>query len=368
MKKINLSHLDLEMYYDKINNLEVYVVPNNKGEGNYAVLTTKYGSIDNKFILDGKEIITPQGVAHFLEHKMFESENGTDPFNFYAEKGADANASTSYFKTSYLFSGSDNFEENLKFLLEYTNKPYFTDENIEKEQGIIGEEIKMVRDDPYRRMYEEIMSNVFINHPIKNSVIGTKESIASVTKEDLYKVYNSFFLTSGVFNAFFMVLNNYITSAFPPKASIFSLADFVNLTALTLTFLSNFPVPRITMPSLIFPIIPSSTRVSAVMFSAFALDNIVSVTSVKFLAWMFVNPLFGNLLNNGVWPPSNPRLTPPPDLAFWPLCPLPDVLPRPDPIPRPTLVLFVFFCAGFSSSNFISQLHLQFFYFEICHY
>ena len=118
MKKINLSHLDLEMYYDKINNLEVYVVPNNKGEGNYAVLTTKYGSIDNKFILDGKEIITPQGVAHFLEHKMFESENGTDPFNFYAEKGADANASTSYFKTSYLFSGSDNFEENLKFLLE----------------------------------------------------------------------------------------------------------------------------------------------------------------------------------------------------------------------------------------------------------
>ena len=198
MKKINLSHLDLEMYYDKINNLEVYVVPNNKGEGNYAVLTTKYGSIDNKFILDGKEIITPQGVAHFLEHKMFESENGTDPFNFYAEKGADANASTSYFKTSYLFSGSDNFEENLKFLLEYTNKPYFTDENIEKEQGIIGEEIKMVRDDPYRRMYEEIMSNVFINHPIKNSVIGTKESIASVTKEDLYKVYNSFYQNSNM--------------------------------------------------------------------------------------------------------------------------------------------------------------------------
>ena len=129
---------------------------------------------------------------------MFESENGTDPFNFYAEKGADANASTSYFKTSYLFSGSDNFEENLKFLLEYTNKPYFTDENIEKEQGIIGEEIKMVRDDPYRRMYEEIMSNVFINHPIKNSVIGTKESIASVTKEDLYKVYNSFYQNSNM--------------------------------------------------------------------------------------------------------------------------------------------------------------------------
>ena len=198
MKKINLSHLDLEMYYDKINNLEVYVVPNNKGEGNYAVLTTKYGSIDNKFILDGKEIITPQGVAHFLEHKMFESENGTDPFNFYAEKGADANASTSYFKTSYLFSGSDNFEENLKFLLEYTNKPYFTDENIEKEQGIIGEEIKMVRDDPYRRMYEEIMNNVFINHPIKNSVIGTKESIASVTKEDLYTIYNSFYQNSNM--------------------------------------------------------------------------------------------------------------------------------------------------------------------------
>lgn len=198
MKKINLSHLDLEMYYDKINNLEVYVVPNNKNEANYAVLTTKYGSVDNKFILDNKEIITPQGVAHFLEHKMFESENGIDPFNFYAEKGADANASTSYFKTSYLFSGSDNFEENLKFLLEYTNKPYFTDENIEKEQGIIGEEIKMVRDDPYRRMYEEIMNNIFINHPIKNSVIGTKESIASITKEDLYTIYNGFYQNSNM--------------------------------------------------------------------------------------------------------------------------------------------------------------------------
>lgn len=199
MKKTSLSHMDLDMYYDKINDLDVYVVPNKKQESKYAVLTTKYGSINNKFILNNKEIITPLGVAHFLEHKMFECEKGTDPFSFYAENGADANASTSYFKTSYLFSGSDNFKENLKFLLEYTSNPYFTDENIEKEQGIIGQEIEMTRDNPYRRMYEEIMNNVFVNHPIKNSVIGTKESIASITKEDLYTIYDCFYRNSNMF-------------------------------------------------------------------------------------------------------------------------------------------------------------------------
>ena len=199
MKTIKLSHLDLNMYYEKINDLDVYVIPKEKQESVYAVLTTNYGSIHNKFILDGKEIVMPLGVAHFLEHKMFESENGVDPFSFYAEKGADANASTSYFKTSYLFSGSDNFKENLKFLLEYTNKPYFTKENVQKEQGIIGQEIEMVRDDPYRRMYEEIMSNVFINHPIKDSVIGSRESIAKITEDDLYTIYKCFYKNSNMF-------------------------------------------------------------------------------------------------------------------------------------------------------------------------
>lgn len=199
MKKTSLSHMDLDMFYDKINDLDVYVVPNKKQESKYAVLTTKYGSVNNKFILDDKELITPLGVAHFLEHKMFECEKGTDPFSFYAESGSDANASTSYFKTSYLFSGSDNFKENLRFLLEYTSNPYFTDENIEKEQGIIGQEIEMTRDNPYRRMYEEIMSNVFVNHPIKNSVIGTKDSIASIKKEDLYTIYDCFYRNANMF-------------------------------------------------------------------------------------------------------------------------------------------------------------------------
>lgn len=199
MKKISLSHLDLNLYYDKINDLDVYVIPMKNQESKYAVLTTKYGSIHNKFILNNKEVIMPLGVAHFLEHKMFECEKGKDPFSFYTENGADANASTSYFKTSYLFSGSSNFNENLKFLLEYTSNPYFTDENIDKEQGIIGSEIEMVRDNPYRRMYEEIMSNVFINHPIKNSIIGSKESIACITKEDLYTIYDTFYRNDNMF-------------------------------------------------------------------------------------------------------------------------------------------------------------------------
>ena len=198
MKKIDLSKLDLTLYYDNICNLDVYVVPKS-GNGIYAVYTTKYGSVDSTFIMDGQTVVTPLGVAHFLEHKMFESENGEDPFTFFSKNGADANASTSYYKTSYLFSGCALFRENLNFLLDYVHSPYFTEENILKEQGIIGQEIEMVRDDPYRRMYEEIMSNVFINHPIKNSVIGTKESISSIKVEDLYTIYNSFYNPKGMF-------------------------------------------------------------------------------------------------------------------------------------------------------------------------
>jgi len=198
MKKTNLEKLDLTLYYDKICGLDVYVVPK-KSNSCYAVYTTKYGSIDSTFMLDGEMKVTPLGVAHFLEHKMFESETSEDPFTFYAKNGADANASTSYYKTSYLFSGCNCFEENLNFLIDYVNNPYFTDENILKEQGIIGQEIEMVRDDPYRRMYEEIMSNVFVNHPIKNSVIGSKESIASIKCDDLYDIYNSFYIPSNMF-------------------------------------------------------------------------------------------------------------------------------------------------------------------------
>lgn len=199
MKKISLSHLDLNLYYEKINNLDVYVIPSNKQEGIYSVLTTKYGSIHNKFILDGKEIIMPLGIAHFMEHKMFESKDGIDPFSFYSSNGADCNANTSYFKTSYLFSGSSNFKENLIYLLNYTSNPYFTKENVLKEMGIIGQEIEMVRDNPYRRMYDEIMSNLFVNHPIKDSVIGTKESISKITCHDLYTIYKCFYRNSNMF-------------------------------------------------------------------------------------------------------------------------------------------------------------------------
>lgn len=197
MKKINLEKQDLILYSDNICGLDVYVIPK-KANSCYAVYTTKYGSVDSTFLLDGETKVTPLGVAHFLEHKMFESETMEDPFTFYAKNGADANASTSYYKTSYLFSGCNCFEENLNFLIDYVNKPHFTDENVLKEQGIIGQEIEMVRDDPYRRMYEEIMSNVFINHPIKNSVIGSKESIASIKVDDLYTIYNSFYTPSNM--------------------------------------------------------------------------------------------------------------------------------------------------------------------------
>lgn len=198
MKEI--SNLDLLVYNKKLDNgLDVIIIPNNKVNNTYCTYTTKYGGKDIEFYKDDKLISTPKGIAHFLEHKMFEMEDEIDVFNYFSERGSNCNANTNGEKTTYLFSGPNLFYENLEFLLKYVEEPYFTDENVEKEKGIIIQELLMYRDNPYARLFEEIMYNTLIEHPLRFPTIGTKESIESITKEDLYDCYNTFYHPSNMF-------------------------------------------------------------------------------------------------------------------------------------------------------------------------
>lgn len=202
MKKSNLEKLDLVLYEETLDNgLHVYIVPKDNVNGFYATLSTKFGSIQDEFVPNGENemIKVPLGVAHFLEHKMFEQKDEKDPFTFYSERGCDANANTSNFKTTYLFSGSNFFDESLNFLLDYVQDPYFTDENVEKEKGIIEQEIKMYADDPFFKMYDGILYNAFKKHPIKYPIAGTVKDVYSTTKEDLYKCYNTFYHPANMF-------------------------------------------------------------------------------------------------------------------------------------------------------------------------
>lgn len=202
MKKTNIEKLKLEIYEETLENgLEIYVIPKNNCNNIYATFSTRYGSNNDEFVPIKKKKMKrfPLGIAHFLEHKMFEDENGSDPFEFYSNNGADANANTSNTKTTYLFSGPEYFEENINYLLDYVQKPYFTDKNVEKEKGIIIQEIKMYQDDPYTVLYEKAIYNSFINHPIKMPVIGDIENVKSITKEDLYECYNTFYNPKNMF-------------------------------------------------------------------------------------------------------------------------------------------------------------------------
>lgn len=201
MNNTPVSKLDLNIYDFQLDNgLTVYVVPVKKRNNIYVTFTTKYGSRVNEFIPLGKKEMkkVPLGVAHFLEHKMFEQKNGIDPFDFFSERGASANANTTYDKTTYLFSGPSSFEENLNYLLNYVQEPYFTSENVEKEKGIIGQEIMMYDDYPDWRVYLNAMNAMYHNNPIKIDITGTIETISKIDKEILYKCYNTFYNPSNM--------------------------------------------------------------------------------------------------------------------------------------------------------------------------
>lgn len=194
IKEVKSERID-EKYY-KINHpsgLTIYVYPKQGYNSAYAIFGTRYGSINTKFSVDDGETITvPDGIAHYLEHKLFESEDG-DAFVRYAETGANANAYTSFEKTCYLFSCTDKFDESLEILLDFVQSPYFTAQTVAKEQGIIGQEIKMYDDSPDWRVMFNMLENMYHNHPVKIDIAGTVESIAEITAEKLYEVYNVFY-------------------------------------------------------------------------------------------------------------------------------------------------------------------------------
>lgn len=202
MKAIELKGLDQTLYYEKLENgLEVYMLPY-KNKSNYTMhYLAKYGSIQTTFIPYGeKEKITvPDGIAHFLEHKMFEQEDGVDPFTYAAKTGTYSNASTNFECTRYYFEGNQAFQDNLNYLLDFVGSPYFTDENVEKEKGIIAEEIKQY-DDEVEWVFEEEMKKALLqkdNHRV--DIAGTIESINTITKEDLYNTYYTFYQPSNMF-------------------------------------------------------------------------------------------------------------------------------------------------------------------------
>ena len=175
--------------------LTVYVLPKKEHSKSYAAFATRYGSIDYKFIIPGEAEYTeiPDGVAHFLEHKLFEQPDGSNAFDAYSMTGANANAFTSFNSTVYLYSCTDKFYENLGILLDFVSKPYFTKENVDKEQGIIGQEIRMYDDDPGWRVFFNMLDCLYVKHPITKDIAGTVESISQIDKDLLYKCYNTFY-------------------------------------------------------------------------------------------------------------------------------------------------------------------------------
>ena len=190
------SDLLKEKYYrvKHKSGLLVYVFPKQLSVS-YAVIATKFGSIDNCFkVGDDKEFTrVPDGVAHFLEHKMFENEDGEDTFVKFARTGADANAFTSFKDTAYLFSCTENLYESLEILLRSTFSPHFTDENVSKEQGIIAQEIRMGDDDPGNMLFYDVLSCLYEKSSLKLDIAGTVESISQITPEILYKCHSAFY-------------------------------------------------------------------------------------------------------------------------------------------------------------------------------
>ena len=157
-----------------------------------AMLAANFGSINRQFEYNGELITIPNGTAHFLEHKLFEGKNG-NAFDFYAKTGAKANAFTSNDKTAYYFICSDKFEENLAILLSFVSNPYLTDENVEKEKGIIGQEIKMYEDEPSWQGYFQLINCLYKDHPVKYDIAGTVEDIAPITVDTLMSCYNTYY-------------------------------------------------------------------------------------------------------------------------------------------------------------------------------
>ena len=181
----------------------------------YAAFTTKLGSVDTRFKTqdDADFVDVPEGVAHFLEHKMFENEEG-DAFARYAKTGASANAFTSFDRTSYLFACTDRFSESLEILLDFVRRPYFTEASVQKEQGIIGQEIRMYDDSGDWRVMFNLLGALYHNHPVRIDIAGTVESIVQIDHELLYRCHRTFYHLN---NMVLCVAGNFTVEQTPPE-------------------------------------------------------------------------------------------------------------------------------------------------------
>ncbi len=201
MKVIESLKIKEKAYIEKLENgMKIIIIPKKNTKKKYVIWGTHFGSIDNRFIMPqtGEEVFIPDGVAHFLEHKMFEQPDGTNSLDTLMALGLDANAYTTNDHTAYLFECTDNFYEGLDELMDYVQHPYFTDENVEKEKGIIGQEINMYDDDPGWQLYMNIMDCLYRENPIKLDIAGSIESISKITPDVLYKCYNTFYHPSNM--------------------------------------------------------------------------------------------------------------------------------------------------------------------------
>ena len=201
MKLIESLKIKEEVYIEKLKNgLTVMIVPKNTTNKKYVIWGTHFGSVDNHFIMPNtnEEVYVPDGVAHFLEHKMFEQESGKNSLDTLSALGVDANAYTTNNHTAYLFEATNNFKEALDELMDYVQHPYFTDENVEKEKGIIAQEIGMYDDDPAWMLYMNAMDCLYKENAIKIDIAGTVESINKIDKDVLYKSYNTFYHPSNM--------------------------------------------------------------------------------------------------------------------------------------------------------------------------
>ncbi|MBS7298233.1 MAG: insulinase family protein [Eubacteriales bacterium] len=180
--------------------LSIYIMPRKGYNSSYAIFGTRYGSVDSCFKVPGEDDLTtvPDGIAHYLEHKMFDQPDGSNVFDKFSKFGGNANAFTSFNMTAYLFSCTDCFYDNLKTLMDYVQSPYFTKESVQKEQGIIGQEIKMYDDNAPWRVFFNLLGCLYHNHPVKLDIAGTVDSISHIDADLLYKCYNTFYNLSNM--------------------------------------------------------------------------------------------------------------------------------------------------------------------------
>ena len=198
MKQKFYERIGESVYQETLpNGLRIYVIPKPGYSKKYAFFATRYGGMDTRFQLDGQWLDTPAGIAHYLEHKMFDTKEG-NALQELAKNGAEPNAFTANAMTGYYFDSTDHFEENLEILLSFVSIPYFTEESVSKEQGIIGQEIRMIEDNPDWQIYTRMLQCLYSKSPARTSIAGTVESISHITAETLYDCHKAFYTPSNM--------------------------------------------------------------------------------------------------------------------------------------------------------------------------